>query len=57
MGFDVPAWLIGLEDEVQRVNTPLHERDDYDELGLAVPTVTLSQSQIERQLSDWNDNK
>jgi hypothetical protein len=54
VGFDVPAWLIGLEDEVHRVGTPPHERDDYDELSFAVPTITLSEEEIEEQLDDWN---
>ncbi len=55
VGFDVPAWLIGLEDEVQRVRTPPHERDDYDELSFAVPTITLSRAEIEQQLDAWNE--
>ena len=56
VGFDVPAWLIGLEDEIQRVRTPPHERDDYDELSLAVPSIKLTEEEIERQLSDWIEN-
>ena len=55
VGFDVPAWLVGLEDEVQRVRTPAHERDDYDELRFALPAIILSQEDIERQLNEWTD--
>lgn len=55
VGFDVPAWLLGLEDEVRRVRTPAHERDDYDELCFALPLVRLSQAQIEEQLNEWTD--
>jgi hypothetical protein len=56
VGFDVPAWLLALDEEIQRVDTPPHEREDYDELALAVPSVVLSLDEIEDQLDQWADD-
>ena len=55
VGFDIPAWLVALEDEVQRACLPVHERDDYDVLYSAVPAVQLSHEDIEAQLNEWSE--
>ena len=54
VGFDVPAWLVALEDEVDRVRLPLWERDDYDELCASVPPIRLSHDEIQEKLDDWS---
>ena len=53
VGFDVPAWLVALEEEVERARLPDWERDDYDELIAAVPFARLSHEEIEDQLDEW----
>ena len=55
VGFDVPAWLVALEDEVERVRLPHWERDDYDELRVSVPPIRLSHDDIQVQLDDWSE--
>jgi len=50
VGFDVPAWLVALEEEVERVRLPEWERDDYDELNGAVPALHLTHDEISKQL-------
>lgn len=55
VGFDVPAWLVALEDEVERVRLPHWERDDYDELRVSVPPIRLSHDEIQAQLDEWSE--
>lgn len=55
VGFDVPAWLAALEDEVERVRLPVWERDDYDELLTVVPIVPQSHAAISNQLKRWEE--
>jgi len=55
VGFDVPAWLVALEDEVERVRLPEWERDDYDELRVWVPPIRLSHDEIQAQLDEWSE--
>jgi hypothetical protein len=55
VGFDLPPWLAALDDEVQRVARPPHERDDYDELELAVPLQRLSYDEALERLDEWTD--
>ncbi len=55
VGFDVPAWLVALEDEVERVRLPHWERDDYDELRVSVPPIRLSYEEIQAQLDECSD--
>lgn len=53
VGFDLPPWLVALEDEVQRASLPEYERDDFDELELAVPMKLLTQDEVLEQLDEW----
>lgn len=53
VGFDLPPWLAALEDEVQRASMPEYERDDFDELELAVPMQLLTQDEVLEQLDEW----
>ncbi|MBC8352991.1 MAG: hypothetical protein H8E66_13430 [Planctomycetes bacterium] len=55
VGFDLPPWLASLEEEVQRVSQPPHERDDYDELELAVPLQRLTYEEAIERLDEWTD--
>jgi len=51
----VPAWLVALEDEVERVRLPPWERDDYDELRDSIPPIRLSHDEIQAQLDEWSE--
>ncbi len=55
VGFDLPPWLAALEEEVQRVSQPPHERDDFDVLELAVPLLKLSHDEALARLDEWQD--
>ena len=55
VGFDLPPWLAALDEEVQRVAQPPHERDDYDELELAVPLQRLTYEEAISRLDEWTD--
>ena len=55
VGFDLPPWLAALDEEVQRVAQPPHERDDYDELELAVPLQRLTYDEAIERLDEWTD--
>lgn len=53
VGLDVPAWLVALEEEVEQVLRPEHQRRQDDELSLVVPLVLLSQQEARQQLTQW----
>ena len=55
VGFDVPAWLVALEDEVQQARQAVHDRGDFDELHAAVPAIQLAHEDIESQISEWTE--
>ena len=55
VGFDLPPWLAALDEEVQRVSQPPHERDDYDELELAVPLQRLTYDEAIERLDELAD--
>jgi hypothetical protein len=50
IGFDVPVWLLALEEEVDRAREPTHRRNFEHEIACAVPSVALSREEIRRQL-------
>ncbi|MHB0958381.1 MAG: hypothetical protein ACYC0X_17505 [Pirellulaceae bacterium] len=50
IGFDVPVWLLALEEEVERAREPTHQRNFEQEIACAVPAVALSRDEIRRQL-------
>ncbi len=50
IGFDVPVWLLALEEEVDRAREPTHRRNFDHEIACAVPSVALSREEIRRQL-------
>jgi hypothetical protein len=50
VGFDIPVWLLALEEEVDRARQPTH-RHNYDkEIAEAIGSVALSRKQVEEQL-------
>ncbi|MEX0819030.1 MAG: hypothetical protein WD070_05545 [Pirellulaceae bacterium] len=55
VGFELPPWLAALDEEVQRVALPPHERDDYDELEIAVPLQRLTYDEAMERLEEWTD--
>jgi len=57
VGFDVPAWLVALEDEVERVRLPDWLRDDYDELVTVIPIVPQTREEVGGQLERWSETK
>ncbi|MHB8970731.1 MAG: hypothetical protein ACYC4N_09800 [Pirellulaceae bacterium] len=50
IGFDVPVWLLALEEEVDRAREPTHRRNFEHEIAEAVSSVALSRDEIRRQL-------
>jgi hypothetical protein len=50
VGFDVPAWLGSLEEEVQRVTDPRRHGNGHDELESALPYIPLSRENARRQV-------
>jgi hypothetical protein len=50
IGFDVPVWLIALEEEVDRAREPTHYRNFEQEIASAVPCEPLSRAEVNRQL-------
>jgi hypothetical protein len=53
VGFDVPAWLEALEDEVDLVRSRSAQIDDPLEIALPIPQSRLSLDQIRRQIERW----
>jgi len=50
IGFDVPVWLLALEEEVDRAREPTHRRNFEQEIAAAIPSVALSPEEVHRQL-------
>jgi len=53
VGFDVPAWLVALDEEVQRSRLRAHRRENLDELYAVVPWVTLSLAEMQAKIDAW----
>ncbi len=53
VGFDLPAWLEALEDEVERVGAETEEGPDPEDTAPQLPQVRLSLEEVERQLEKW----
>ena len=50
IGFDVPVWLISLEEEVDRLQKVTHRHNYQREILKAVPAATLSYRSVREQL-------
>ena len=57
VGFDLPAWIAALEEEVDRVRRPIHERLWEEELREAIPFVHESLDSIQQQLDALGTNR
>ena len=55
VGFEVPAWLEALEDEVGRVRSYVPEEHEPEGPPSHIRQVRLSRRQIERQLESWEE--
>jgi len=53
VGFDVPAWLAAVDEEVQRTRLPAYQRNEIDDLCGAVSSVALPYEEIRRQIDSW----
>jgi hypothetical protein len=53
VGLDVPAWLVALEEEVDQILRPSHERLDEADLAAILPPKLLTQEQAKQQLDQW----
>ncbi|MFW6170958.1 MAG: hypothetical protein ACODAD_10750, partial [Planctomycetota bacterium] len=50
IGFDVPVWLISLEEKVAQARMPSHQYDLGSKVACAVDRVLLSRDEIQRKL-------
>ncbi len=55
VGLDVPAWLLALEDEVERVRRPVYEREEQQWLADALGQVCFTSEEFEQLLNGWTD--
>ncbi|WP_254510741.1 hypothetical protein [Anatilimnocola floriformis] len=53
VGLDVPAWLVALEEEVDEILRPTHERQEEADLAAILPPVLLTIEQAKQQLDQW----
>lgn len=53
VGFDIPAWLVALEEEVQKATTFPRQRNGLDDLSAAVPYMRLTREQLQQQIEEW----
>jgi hypothetical protein len=52
IGFDVPVWVLALDEEVDRANEPNHRCNFEQEIAAGVDYVLLSLEDVRRQLDD-----
>jgi len=57
VGLDVPAWLVALEEEVENVLRPLHERRRDEDLATLIPATMLTLRQARKQLKEWTSRQ
>ncbi|MFN0021448.1 MAG: hypothetical protein ACKVP0_24620 [Pirellulaceae bacterium] len=57
VGLDVPAWLVALEEEVENVLRPIHERRRDEDLAMLIPATTLTLRQARKQLKEWTSRQ
>ena len=57
VGLDVPAWIVALEEEVELVLRPAHERLLDDNLAGVIPAVSLTLRQARKQIKDWENRR
>jgi hypothetical protein len=52
VGFDIPTWLLALEDEVDRTRQPTHRHNFDAQIVTAIEATPLSREQVAQQLRD-----
>jgi hypothetical protein len=57
VGLDVPAWLVALEEEVDLILRPSHERQNEADLAAILPPKLLTQEQAKQQLDQWTSKE
>ena len=57
VGFDPPAWLMALEDEVRRWRRRANSIDDQQVLQSILPAVALTIEDVQQQLNSWATTK
>jgi hypothetical protein len=57
VGLDVPAWLVALEEEVENVLRPAHERRRDEDLAILIPATMLTLRQAKKQLKEWTSRQ
>ena len=53
VGFDLPAWLEALEDEVQRVRSGAQNEEQWALVAPPIPPVHLAPEEIKSQIEKW----
>ena len=56
VGLDVPAWLIALEEEVDRLTMPEQHRHDELQLDTLLPRQLMSLDNLHHELDSWRAN-
>ena len=56
VGLDVPAWLVALEDEVDRVRVTQLNRIPSDYFRKIIPQFRLSQEEVQDEIDEWTGN-
>jgi hypothetical protein len=53
VGLDVPAWIMGLEEEVDKVRRPSHQHSWEEELKLSLEQQILTLEETQAQIDAW----
>ncbi len=54
VGFDPPAWLLALDEELRRVRAGTRQPDEQRLFEALLPTVELTIEDVQRQIEKWN---
>jgi hypothetical protein len=54
VGFDPPAWLLALDEELRRVRAGARQPDEQRLFESLLPTVELTIEEVQRQIEKWN---
>jgi len=57
VGFDLPAWLDALEEEVDRVCGTHHDRDELNDVENMIPQVELPLAEVKKQLTEGDQQQ
>ena len=53
VGFEVPEWLVALEEEVERARRPAYRKDDLSQLTAMITPLVVPFAEAQRQLERW----